>query len=168
MVRMNQLVSQLLGRVLSSYRLLERASALPQLIVRVGVGLMFLGGAIHKATHLADFVAYFAQLHIPAPQLQAPFVVAVEFLCGLLLMIGLGTRPAALMLSGTMVVALATAAIPDHKIHANWRGLLDFLYLPEWLLLCLLGWLVFVGAGKLSLDHGLRRRVVRYLGLAQE
>ena len=95
-------------------------------------------------------------------------LIAVEFLGGLLLMIGLATRPAALLLSGTMVVALATAAIPDHKIHANWRGLLDFLYLPEWLLLCLLGWLIFVGAGKLSLDHGLRRRVVRYLGLAQE
>ncbi len=168
MVRMSQFLSQLLGRFLSGYRLLEQASALPQLVVRAGVGLMFLGGAIHKATHLSDFVAYFAQLHIPAPQLQAPFVVAVEFLGGLLLMIGLATRPAALLLSGTMVVALATAAFPDHKIHANWRGLLDFLYLPEWLLLCLLGWLVFVGAGKLSLDHGLRRRVVRYLGLAQE
>jgi putative oxidoreductase len=165
---MSQLLSQLLGRVLFLYRLLERASALPALIVRAGVGLMFLGGAIHKATHLSEFVAYFAQLHIPAPQLQAPFVVAVEFFGGLLLMLGLGTRPAALLLSGTMVVALATAAIPDHKIHASWRGLLDFLYLPEWLLLCLLGWLIFVGAGRLSLDHGLRKRVIKYLGSVQE
>lgn len=165
---MSQLLSQLLGRVLFLYRLLERASALPALIVRAGVGLMFLGGAIHKATHLSEFVAYFAQLHIPAPQLQAPFVVAVEFFGGLLLMLGLGTRPAALLLSGTMVVALATAAIPDHKIHASWRGLLDFLYLPEWLLLCLLGWLIFVGAGRLSVDHGLRKRVIKHLGSVQE
>lgn len=163
MVCMSQLWSQLLGRVLSCYRFLDRASALPPLIVRASVGLMFLGGAIHKATHLADFVAYFAQLHIPAPQLQAPFVVAVELVGGLLLMIGLGTRPAALMLSGTMVVALATAAIPDHKIHANWRGLLDVLYLPEWLLLCLLGWLIVVGAGSISVDHGLRKRITRAL-----
>ena len=63
--------------------------------------------------------------HIPLAAQQAPFVVAVEMFGGLGLMLGLGTRIAAMMLSGTMVVALATAAIPDHKIGANWKGLLD-------------------------------------------
>ena len=135
-------MKKLIGQVLRLIQLLERASAVPPLLVRWGVGLMFLGGALHKATHLSEFVAYFQQLHIPAPQLQAPFVVCVEFFGGLGLM-----------------VALATAAIPDHKIHANWRGLLDFLYLPEWLLLCLLGWLIIVGAGRFSVDFVIRQKL---------
>lgn len=156
-------MNQILGRILQGLKLLERGSALPPLIIRIGVGLMFLGGALHKATHLSEFVAYFEQLHIPAASLQAPFVVAVELLGGLALMLGVGTRIAAAMLSGTMVVALATAAIPEHKIHANWRGLLDFLYLPEWLLLCLLGSLIIAGAGRLSMDYFLRQSLERRL-----
>lgn len=136
---------------------------LPPLMARLGVGLMFLGGAVHKATHLADFVAYFESLHIPLARMQAPFVVAVELVGGLALMMGVATRVAALLLSGTMVVALFTAAIPDHKIHANWKGLLDFLYLPEWLILTLLVWLVVQGAGKLSLDFVLRQKLEQRL-----
>jgi hypothetical protein len=62
------------------------------------------------------------------------------------------------MLAGTMVVAIATAGIPEHHIHANWRGLLDFLFLSEWLLLCLLGWLMVVGAGRASVDYAFRRQ----------
>ncbi len=136
---------------------------LPPLMARLGVGLMFLGGAVHKATHLADFVAYFESLHIPLARMQAPFVVAVELVGGLALMMGVATRVAALLLSGTMVVALFTAAIPDHKIHANWKGLLDFLYLPEWLILTLLVWLVVQGAGKLSVDFVLRQKLEQRL-----
>ena len=125
---------------------------------------MFLGGAIHKARifrtlsrtlRSSTFRRHSCRKH----HLSSPWVSGRSAADD-----RTGNLTAALLLSGTMVVALATAAIPDHKIHANWRGLLDFLYLPEWLLLCLLGWLIFVGAGKLSLDHGLRRRVVRYLG----
>lgn len=154
-------MKQLLSRILDIYAKLEQLEFLPRLGARLCVGLMFLGGALHKATHLSDFVAYFQSLHIPAPALQAPFVVAVEFFGGLGLMLGLLTRPAAFLLSGTMVVALATAAIPDHHIHASWKGLLEFLYLPETLLLLILGWLIFAGAGRLSIDHVLRQKLTR-------
>jgi putative oxidoreductase len=158
-------MNKLLERVLAVYRLLEKLEGLPKLMARVGVGLMFFGGAVHKATHLSDFVAYFESLHIPLAAQQAPFVVAVEMFGGLALMLGLGTRIAAMMLSGTMVVALATAAIPDHKIGANWKGLLDFLYLPEWLILTLLVWLIVAGAGRYSVDVSLRASVERRLGI---
>ncbi len=156
-------MKQLLGRILHGYKLLERLKELPPLLVRLGVGLMFFGGALHKATHLAEFVAYFESLHIPAAHLQAPFVISVELLGGIALILGVATRLASLLLSGTMVVALATAAIPDHKIHATWKGLLDLLYLPEWLLLLLLGWLLIAGAGRLSLDFYFRQAVERRL-----
>lgn len=152
---MNKLAKQ----ILRVYTMLDQLEALPRLAARLCMGLMFLGGAVHKATNLSEFVAYFQSLHIPAPELQAPFVVAVEFFGGLALMLGLATRPAAVMLAGTMVVAIATAAIPEHHIHANWRGVLDFLYLPELLLLLLLGWLAVAGAGRLSVDFFLRQRI---------
>ncbi|HRI69038.1 MAG TPA: DoxX family protein [Polyangium sp.] len=158
-------MNRLLEWVLGVYRLLEKLEGLPKLLARVGVGLMFFGGALHKATHLSEFVTYFESLHIPFAAQQAPFVVAVEMFGGLGLMLGLGTRIAALMLSGTMVVALATAAIPEHKITASWRGLLDFLYLPEWLLLTLLLWLVVAGAGAYSFDVSLRKTVEKRLGI---
>lgn len=159
-------MNKLLERVLGIYRVLEKLEGLPKLLARVGVGLMFFGGALHKATHLSEFVTYFESLKIPFAAQQAPFVVAVEMFGGLALMLGLGTRIAALMLSGTMVVALATAAIPEHKITASWKGLLDFLYLPEWLLLTLLLWLVVAGAGPYSLDVSLRKTVERRLGIS--
>ena len=56
------------------------------------------------------------------------------------------------MLCGVMVVAIVTAAAPEHHIQATWPGLLEFFYLPEWCLLLLLGWLVLAGPGPASLD----------------
>jgi putative oxidoreductase len=147
--------------ILRLYRTLDGLDWVPRLVARLGVGLMFFGGALRKATHLSEFVAYFRSLHIPAPAAQAPFVVGVELVGGLCLMFGFATRIAAVMLAGTMVVALATAAVPEHHIHATWRGLLEFLYLPEWLLLVLLGWLAVAGAGRASVDYRLRQRAER-------
>lgn len=151
-------MSKPVSQVLRLYAAVEQLDYLPRLVARVCVGLMFFGGALHKAANLNDFVMYFQSLHIPAAAIQAPFVVGVEFLGGLALMLGLAMRPAAVMLAGTMVVALFTAAIPEHNIHGNWKGLLDFLYLPELLLLLILGWLAVAGAGRASLDFILRQK----------
>ena len=68
-------MKRVLERLQTILLLTERAAALPPLLARLGVGLMFFGGAIRKATHLADFVAYFESLHIPMARLQAPFVI---------------------------------------------------------------------------------------------
>jgi putative oxidoreductase len=151
-------MGRLVGLVSRVYERLERAEWLARLLARVAVGLMFFGSGLGKATRLSSFVAYFRSLGIPAPDLQAPFVAGVELICGALLILGLGTRPAAALLSGVMIVALGTAAIPEHHVTASWKGLLDFLYLPEWLLLLLLVWLLLAGAGRASLDAMLDKR----------
>lgn len=152
-------MTRLATQILRIYAMIERLDYLPRLVARLCVGLMFFGGALHKAANLNDFISYFESLHIPAAAIQAPFVVAVEFFGGLALMLGLAMRPAAVMLAGTMVVAIITAAIPEHHIAATWKGLLDFLYLPELLLLLLLGWLAVAGAGRASVDYFLRQRI---------
>ena len=144
--------------VVRLYTWLEGLEWLGRLVVRLSVGIEFFGSGLGKLGKLPGLVDYFRSLGIPAPEIQAPFVASVEFLCGALLVAGLLTRPAALMLCGVMVVAIVTAAAPEHHIAATWRGLLEFFYLPEWCLLLLLGWLVLAGPGRASLDALIGRR----------
>jgi putative oxidoreductase len=125
--------------------------------VRIAVGAMFAGSGLRKLGNLDAFVAKFEQLGIPAPSLQAPFVATLECVGGACLVLGLGTRVFAAMLGFTMIVAIAT----DRLVSAGVKDWLDFLYLNEWLLLLLLGWLVFAGGGRLSLDRIVAERLAR-------
>jgi putative oxidoreductase len=146
----------MLAKLSSIKRLFDKLTELEWLwifVARVGVGCEFCLSGWGKLHKLHEFTAYFAQLGIPAPSIQAPFVAALECFGGLLLMLGLGTRIFGLMLGFTMIVAMATA------IDLAGKGLSDFLYLPEWLLLLLLFWLVFSGGGKLSIDALIAKRM---------
>ncbi|HEY2992558.1 MAG TPA: DoxX family protein [Methylomirabilota bacterium] len=129
-----------------------------RLVVRLAVGLEFFGSGLGKLGKLSGLIQYFRSLGIPAPEIQAPFVATTELVCGALIVVGLLTRPAAVMLCGVMLVAIVTAAAPEKHITASWHGLLEFLYLPEVLLLLLLAWLVVAGPGRASLDARLGRR----------
>jgi len=141
--------ARLVGRL---YAWLEGLEWLGRLVVRLSVGIEFFGSGLGKLGKLPGLIQYFRSLGVPLPELQAPFVAGVELVCGALIVVGLLTRPAALMLCGVMVVAIVTAAAPEHHITATWPGLLEFFYLPEWCLLLLLGWLVLAGPGRASLD----------------
>ncbi len=143
------------------YAWLDGLEWLWRLAVRLSVGIEFFGSGLGKLGKLPGFIQYFRMLGVPFPELQAPFVASVEFVCGTLIVVGLATRPAALMLCGVMTVAIVTAAAPEHHITATWRGLLDFFYLPEWCLLLLLGLLIFAGPGRASLDARIGRNVQR-------
>ncbi|MFO8147867.1 MAG: DoxX family protein [Bacteroidota bacterium] len=72
------------------------------------------------------------------------FTLAVfaEFVCSVLVILGLGTRLAVLPLIGTMAVAALIVHVPD----GFGRQELPLLYLSGWVLL------FFTGAGKYSLD----------------
>src|SRR5262245_49078352 len=129
-----------------------------RLVVRIAVGIEFFGSGLGKLGKLSGLIQYFRSLGIPAPEILAPFAASTELVCGALIAIGLATRPAALMLCGVMTVAIVTAAAPEKHITATWRGLLEFLYLPEWGLLLMLAWLVFAGPGPASLDARVGKR----------
>ena len=140
------------------YAWLDGQEWLVRLVIRLAVGVMFFGSGLGKLGKLSGLTQYFRSLGIPFPQIQAPFVASTELVCGALLVIGLATRPAALMLCGVMTVATVTAAVPEKKITASWHGLLEFLYLPEVLLFLLLVSLVVAGPGRASLDARIGRR----------
>ncbi len=134
------------------YARLDGIEWVVRLVIRIAVGLEFFGSGLGKLGKLTGLIQYFRSLGIPAPEIQAPFVASTELICGALIAVGLVTRPAAVMLCGVMTVAIVTAAAPEKHITATWHGLLEFLYLPEVLLLLLLAWLVFAGPGRASLD----------------
>jgi putative oxidoreductase len=145
-------MTPLLAHVSRLYARLDAHEWVVRLAIRLAVGVMFFGSGLGKLGKLGGLTQYFRSLGIPLPEIQAPFVATTELVGGFLVVVGLATRPAALMLDGVMVVAIVTAAVAEKHITADWRGLLEFLYLPEVLLLLLLASLVVAGPGRASLD----------------
>src|ERR1700758_5351996 len=80
--------------------------------VRLYWGFQFAQTGWGKLHHLAKIAGFFASLNIPFPGFSAPFVSALEFVGGVLLMLGLFARPVALLLACNMFVAYWTA---DHE-----------------------------------------------------
>jgi putative oxidoreductase len=149
-------------------RLLWRAAAavafLPPLLTRLFVGHVFYQTGSGKLAHPEGVVRFFTELGIPLPALNAAFVSHLEFYGAIALIVGLATRPVALALATTMVVALATADKEAFLDALFGRGEGDLTSVAPLVLLVCLTWLVVNGAGWLSLD-GL---VVRALGLRRE
>src|SRR3954467_11589129 len=116
------------------------------LVARLTLGVLFVSTGWGKVHSLPKVTAYFAELGIPFPGVQAPMVSFVELIGGALLIIGLGSRLAALPLMASMLVAILTAQ------RANVHGLPDLFGLVEWTYFSLLLWVAIAGPGKVSLD----------------
>jgi len=130
-----------------------RLSWLPPALARLTLGIIFAGSGWGKLHNLQTVTEFFRQLHVPAPGFNAAFVGATELVCGILLLLGLASRLAAIPLIVTMCVAIATAKSSDLE------GFGDLLRLPEWDYIVLSIWIAVAGAGALSLDHLLSRRL---------
>jgi uncharacterized membrane protein YphA (DoxX/SURF4 family) len=121
------------------------------ILVRLLVSWVFISEGIQKFLFSAQLgVGRFAKIGIPSPEVMAPFVGVVEILFGLLVLLGLLTRLAALPLSIGMLVAISTTEMPmllkqgfwaaAHEARADFSMLLGRLFL------------LLVGAGPWSLD----------------
>jgi putative oxidoreductase len=126
---------------------------LPPLLVRVVIGVAFVQTGWGKLEHLENFRAYFAQLGIPLAGVQAPLVAGLELAGGLLLVLGLGTRLAAVLLSGVMLVAMATAIWPGLERWHQLLGTVEAIYFSTFV------YLAVHGAGAISLDTLVARRI---------
>jgi putative oxidoreductase len=133
----------------------RRLSFLGPTLARLTVGLIFVQsgwGKVHDIQHAVD---YFTELHIPLPEFQARLVACTELAGGAAMLLGLGTRFAAVPLSITMIVAILTAKRPEID------GLTSLVGFEEWTYLVFFVWLALVGAGPLSIDHFIARRLER-------
>jgi putative oxidoreductase len=108
-----------------------------------------------KLDNLDDVTELFASLNIPFPAVNARIASFTELAGGILVLVGLGTRLAALPLAFVMVVAIVTANLGEVE------GLVDLAGLPEWSYLVMFLVLAILGPGKLSLDAWLQRRLAR-------
>jgi len=131
--------------------IVKRIEWLGPLLVRVTLGIVFLGTGWGKLHSLDQITEFFDSLHIPAPHAQAIMVSTIEFVGGILLIVGLGTRIVSLLLVGVMAVAIYTAKLPD--LH----GITDLAGTDEWIYLVAFIWLALAGAGKASIDHAIAR-----------
>jgi putative oxidoreductase len=83
------------------------------ILIRLAVGGVFLLEGIKKFLFPADWgVGRFIKIGIPVPTILAPFVGAVEVVCGALLLIGLLTQLAAVPLLIDIAVAILTTKVP--------------------------------------------------------
>src|SRR5471032_2812699 len=122
-------------------------SWLAPLAVRITVGVVFMGTGWTKLHNLPAIAKNFAALGIPAPEILTPFVSGVEFFGGLLLLVGLLTRFAAVPLMAVMVVAILSAKLGDVD------GVETFLGIEEVSYFVMFAWLAIAGPGPVSIDH---------------
>ena len=116
-------------------------------IARLTVGLVFFQSGWGKLHDLEKVTGFFTELGIPHPAFQARLASLAEFVCGGLLLLGLGTRFAVVPLVVTMCVAIRTAQWANVDGIGSLVGLLEFSYIA------LLVWLGTDGAGPLSIDR---------------
>ncbi len=82
---------------------------LAPLFARITVGWVFMWSGWGKLNNLPQITENFIGWGIPFPHVLTPFVSGVEFLGGLLLLLGLFTRIAAPPLVVVMIVAIISA-----------------------------------------------------------
>ena len=126
------------------------------LVARVAVGLLFfLSGRakLFVPERRKEMRQTLIKAHVVFPEFNAVFVSTVEFVCGLLLVLGAMTPLASALLAGVMIVAIPTTAIRNIKATSPAEWIAGFLYLPEVLYLVILFWLFFSGPGWFSIDY---------------
>jgi uncharacterized membrane protein YphA (DoxX/SURF4 family)/uncharacterized cupredoxin-like copper-binding protein len=139
------------------HRIAFSAAPPATLLPRAIVGGVFLLEGILKFLNPGELgVGRFIKIGIPLPAFFAPFDGVFEIGCGILLILGLMTRLAAIPMIINMIVAITSTKVPLLLQQGFWKAAhearLDF----SMLLGCI--FLLLVGAGPLSLDSLLASR----------
>ena len=143
------------------FNLLNTSAPAATLVVRLLPGLVFFAEGIKKFMFPTEWgVGRFEKIGIIYPYLSAPFVGTVETVCGLLLIFGLFSRPAALLLLIDISVAILTTKVPlalhkgfwpaEAEARADYSMFMSTLFL------------LIVGGGVMSLDAWLTRKRSRF------
>jgi putative oxidoreductase len=135
------------------FGIIDKVSFLGPLLARITVGVIFAASGWGKLHNLEKVTEFFASLKIPMPGANAAFIGSLEFIGGLLLIIGFLSRLMSVPLLATMGVAIITAKREDIS------GVADLLRLSEWSYLVFFAWLAVAGPGRASLDHYLAPRM---------
>lgn len=122
------------------------------LFIRLAVGLIFFTQGILKYTDPRMGVIRFTRIGFPHPYFTAHFVGTFEIACGLLVLLGLWSRVAAVPLLIVISTAIATTKIPElfRASQGFWFMVSDAR--ADFAMFCSLLFLIAAGGGTWSLD----------------
>lgn len=126
------------------------------LVVRLYWGWQFAQSGWGKLHHLDKVTDFFTTLNLPAPGLTAHFVSGLEFVGGILLILGLGSRLIGLVLTVNMIVAYWTA--DKEALFAIFSDPGKFYVADPYTFFFASAMVLVFGAGLFSLDALLVRR----------
>ena len=106
---MNSATSRLQNLYLTFSNICQKLCSPLLLFVRLYWGWQFAETGWGKLHNQAKVIEFFTSLNIPFPAFNAHFVSGLEFLGGILLILGLFSRPIAFLLTCSMFVAFCTA-----------------------------------------------------------
>lgn len=146
--------------MLALYAQFRRAASSLQssflLLVRLYWGWQFAQSGWGRLHHLPQATQFFASLHIPFPGANVIFVSSLEFIGGVLLILGLGSRVIGLLLACDMIVAYLTA--DSEALRAVFSDPGKFYNADPYTFLFASLLILIFGPGRFALDWLLRRR----------
>ena len=132
---------------------MDRLAEFAPLVVRAIVGVIMAAHGLQKLLGgPANFGGVLGQLGVPAPTLMAFVVTFVELVGGILLVVGLFSRLAALLLTIDLVVAILLVKVGVGFLSPQSGGVgaeLDLALIAGFLAV------LFAGPGRISLDRAL-------------
>ncbi len=163
------IIVQLISR---TFRKLNELQWVALLLSRIAIGFFFVMSGYNKI--FVQGIGYlrdeFIEYGIPLPLISAWMDALVQFIGGIALIFGLGTRIWSVIIGFAMIVASVTVTIPEviqKDIAGAESSLLFwgwFYYRPEPIYITVLLLLIFAGPGKVSLDY----RIARKLGVDRD
>ncbi len=153
----------------SALKLYTRFSALASylqspflLAVRLYWGWQFAQSGWGRLHHLDQATAFFASLNIPFPAANVVFISSLEFVGGILLIVGLASRLTGLLLACDMVVAYWTG--DREALSSIFSDPGKFYGADPYTFLFAAAMVLVFGAGLFSVDAWLLRRYRGWIG----
>jgi putative oxidoreductase len=119
------------------------------LLLRIGVGLIFIVAGWGKLNGIEGTTAFFDGLGIPMAGVMAWVVGIVEFVGGIMVLTGFRVQLPALLLAFVMLVAILTSKLDADNVFRAMR--LDLMLLLSSLVIFILG------SGKYSIDDATKK-----------
>ncbi len=136
-------------------KILTELQSIFLLIIRLFWGYQFLLTGRGKFNNFEKTVGFFTSLGIPFPEINALMAAGTEFLGGLCLILGLGSRLMTVPLVFTMIIAYSTAH--TEELSAIFSDPDKFLAAAPFLFMFASLIVLVFGAGKYSLDNFISR-----------
>jgi len=116
------------------------------LLLRIGVGVIFIFAGFGKLTDISSTQAFFGSLGIPLAGIMAWVVALVEFFGGILVLAGAYIRYPAILLAIIMLVAILTTKLGEGFSAYRLDGMLLLVSVS----------LALIGSGAYSVDDKLK------------